>query len=375
MKHANKVKQANDASKEIRARFCVERGSFRLDVDVHLPGYGVSALFGHSGSGKTTCLRAMAGLERAAGGYFAIGDDVWQDEAKNRFVPPHQRELGMVFQDASLFSHLSVRGNMEFGQKRVRKLAPHGEHRFVLPEVAELLGITHLLERSTNQLSGGERQRVTIARALLSSPKILLMDEPLAALDMKRKLEILPYLERLREELSMPIVYVSHAPDEVARLADHLVLLEQGQVVASGPLNQVLSRIDLPDAFADDAGVVIKGYVAGHEADDLTRLEFSGGRIYISRRPEPIGTVLRCRVHARDVSLALKPQQHTSILNSVSARVVDLAQTNTPGHVLVRLDVADAPLLARITRRSAEKLDIRPGLTLTAQIKSVALLG
>ena len=154
MKHANKVKEANKADKKIRARFCVERGTFKLDVDVCLPGYDVSALFGHSGSGKTTCLRAMAGLERAPGGYFAIGDDVWQDEAKNRFVPPHQRELGMVFQDASLFSHLSVRGNMEFGQKRVQRRALGGEHRFVLPEVAELLGITHLLDRSTDQLSG-----------------------------------------------------------------------------------------------------------------------------------------------------------------------------------------------------------------------------
>ncbi|MBK7326348.1 MAG: molybdenum ABC transporter ATP-binding protein [Propionivibrio sp.] len=378
MKHAHNTidaNQANDAGNEIRARFCIERDTFSLNVDLQLPGCGVSALFGHSGSGKTTCLRAMAGLERAPGGYFAIGDTVWQDEAKDHFVPPHRRAIGMVFQEASLFSHLSVRHNMEFGQKRVQKSAPAVEHRFALLEVAELLGIAHLLERSIHQLSGGERQRVTIARALLTSPRILLMDEPLAALDLNRKLEILPYLERLHEELSIPVIYVSHAPDEVARLADHLVLLEQGKVVASGPLNQVLSRIDLPDIFADDAGVVIKACVAAHEADDLTRLEFAGGRIYISRRHEPVGTLLRCRVHARDVSLALVPQQHTSILNSVSARVVDLAPTNTPGHVLVRLDVADDPLLARITRRSAEKLDIRPGLTLTAQIKAVALLG
>ena len=358
-------------SHEIRARFRVDRGNFQLDLDLTLPGRGITALFGHSGSGKTTCLRAMAGLERAAQGYFAIGGNVWQDEARGLFVPPHQRALGVVFQEASLFPHLSVRGNMEFGQKRVSTAADS----FALPAVAELLGISQLLGRSPNQLSGGERQRVAIARALLAAPQILLIDEPLAALDLKRKLEILPYLERLHRELAIPIIYVSHAPDEVARLADHLVLLDNGKLAASGPLNQVLSRIDLPSTFADDAGVVIETIIAAHEADDLTRLEFPGGTIFVSRRHEPLETPLRCRIHARDVSLALVPQMQSSILNCVNAVVVDLAPTNTPGHVLVKLDVAGGPLLARITRRSAEKLDLRPGLALLAQIKSVALLG
>ena len=367
----------------IRARFRVARRDFQLDVDLSLPGSGVSALFGHSGSGKTTCLRAMAGLERASDGYFALGSTVWQDEAKGIFVPPHQRALGVVFQEASLFPHLSVRGNMEYGQLRARKctqmrtpMRPQKttERSFALPEVAELLGITHLLDRSPGQLSGGERQRVAIARALLTAPQILLMDEPLAALDLKRKQEILPYLERLHRELLIPIIYVSHAPDEVARLADHLVLLDQGSVVASGPLNQVLSRIDLPTAFADDAGVVIEARIAAHETDDLTRLAFPGGHIFVSRHDEPLGTVLRCRIHARDVSLALLPPVHSSILNCVAATVVDLAPTDTPGHVLVRLDVAGEALLARITQRSALKLDIRPGLALRAQIKAVALL-
>jgi molybdate transport system ATP-binding protein len=260
---------------------------------------------------------------------------------------------------------------MEFGQKRTSTAT----NRFSLPEVAELLGIAALLDRTPGELSGGERQRVAIARALLAAPQILLMDEPLAALDLKRKLEILPYLERLHRELALPIIYVSHSPDEVARLADHLVLLDQGRAVACGPLNDVLARIDLPAAFADDAGVVIEAQVAEHEADDLTRLEFAGGHIYVSRRHEAVGTLLRCRIHARDVSLALIPPQQTSILNCVAATVVDLAPTDTPGHVLVRLDVAGDPLLARITRRSAEKLAIRPGLALRAQIKAVALLG
>jgi len=358
-------------SDDIRAAFHIERGTFTLDVDLTLPGHGVSALFGHSGSGKTTCLRAMAGLDRAPQGYFSIGQEVWQNEAKGLFVPPHRRALGMVFQEASLFTHLSVRRNMAFGQQRV----PTSERRFALPEVAELLGLTPLLDRLPGPLSGGERQRVAIARALLAAPKILLMDEPLAALDMKRKLEILPYLERLHGELSIPIIYVSHAPDEVARLADHLVLLDQGTLVASGPLNQVLSRIDLPAAFADDAGVVIEARVAEHEADQLTRLEFPGGEIFVSTRHEAVGARLRCRIHARDVSLTLAPQVHSSILNCVAAIVIDLAPTPTPGHVLVRLDVAGEPLLARITQRSADKLGIRPGLALRAQIKAVALLG
>lgn len=357
-------------SADIRARFAIARQDFRLDVDLALPGRGITALFGHSGSGKTTCLRALAGLERAPQGFLSIGDEVWQDESLGLFVPTHQRALGVVFQEASLFPHLSVRRNMSFGEQRI----PAGQRRYALAEVAAMLDIGHLLERAPGQLSGGERQRVAIGRALLAAPKILLMDEPLAALDLKLKLEILPYLERLHRELALPIIYVSHSPDEVARLADHLVLLDQGRVVASGPLNEVLGRIDLPSAFADDAGVVIEASVAAHEEDELTRLEFPGGRIFVSRRPEAPGSRLRCRIHARDVSLTLLQPVHTSILNCVNASVVDLAPTDTPGHVLVRLSVAGAPLLARITKRSADKLNIRPGLALLAQIKAVALL-
>lgn len=354
----------------IRAVFRVDRGAFTLDVDLTLPGAGVTALFGHSGSGKTTCLRALAGLERFPGGYCAIGDTVWQDEARGLFVPTHRRALGVVFQEASLFPHLSVRRNMEFGQKRT-STAGQG---FVLPEIAELLGIDHLLDRAPAQLSGGERQRVAIARALLAAPRILLMDEPLAALDLKRKQEILPYLERLHRELAIPIIYVSHAPDEVARLADYLVLLDQGRRLADGPLNEVLSRLDLPTGFGDDIGVVIEARVAEHEADALTRLEFPGGTIHVSCRREAVGTALRCRIHARDVSLALVPPVQSSILNCVAARVDGIGPTDTPGHLLVRLDIAGNPLLARITKRSAERLGIRPGLPVHAQIKAVALL-
>ncbi len=365
-------------SASIRAKFRIERPGFCLDVDLNLPGEGVSALFGHSGSGKTTCLRAMAGLERAPAGYFAIGNEVWQDESKGVFVPTHLRALGMVFQEASLFPHLSVQRNIEYGQRR-RQMTDRG-HQFNLSEVTELLGISHLLDRSPAQLSGGERQRVAIARALLAAPKILLLDEPLAALDLKRKREILPYLERLHSELSIPIVYVSHAPDEVARLADHLVLLDQGKVVASGPLQSTLARTDLPAIFADDAGVVLVTELAGHEEDGLSRLVFPGGELLVSERGENIGHRLRCRIHARDVSLVLSRPTDSSILNLIETRVESLAPTETAGHMLVRLVVVQRDgkpgnvLLARVTERSARLLGLEVGLPVWAQVKAVALL-
>ncbi len=354
----------------LRVRLRMDRGAFQLDVDLDLPLHGISALFGHSGSGKTTVLRAIAGLERAPGGVVARGDEVWQDDARGVFVPVHQRAVGYVFQEASLFPHLSVRANLEFGRKRV----PVHERRFALEPVTALLGIENLLERRPDGLSGGERQRVAIARALLASPRLLLMDEPLAALDLRRKLEILPYLERMHGELAIPIVYVSHAPDEVARLADHLVLLDAGKAVASGPLSETLARVDLPPSFADDAGVVLDSILAGHEEDALSRLEFAGGALFVGRRREAIGTHLRCRIHARDVSLALDRPQGTSIVNRLPAVVTAVAATDTPGHVLVQLRMGESPLLARITERSRRELGIAPGLRLWVQIKGVALL-
>jgi molybdate transport system ATP-binding protein len=357
-------------SQNIHARFRLERGDFSLDLDLQLPGRGITALFGPSGSGKTSCLRAMAGLERAPGGLFSIDGEVWQDEQRGIFVPTHRRALGYVFQEASLFVHLSVRRNMEFGQRRVAAAAQH----FDLAAVADLLGIAGLLERMPASLSGGERQRVAIARALLAAPRLLLMDEPLAALDQKRKLEILPYLERLHDELSIPVIYVSHSPDEVARLADHLVLLDGGRVAASGPLVETLARADLPPAFADDAGVVLETTVSGHEADNLSQLDFAGGCIHVGRRPEALGSRLRCRIHARDVSLALERPRASSILNILHATVTAVVATDTPGHVLVQMCVGTTPVLARITERSQRELGIKPGLPVWAQIKAVALL-
>lgn len=355
----------------IVARFDVAYGGFALQADLRLPGHGVTALFGHSGSGKTTLLRAIAGLERHRGAYLEVNGTVWQDEARGIFVPTHRRPLGYVFQEASLFAHLSVRANLEFGQKRI----PSPARRVDLDQAVQLLGIGALLERRPERLSGGERQRVAIARALLTSPRLLLMDEPLAALDLKRKQEILPYLQRLHDELDIPVLYVSHAPDEVARLADHLVLLDAGRVVASGPIAETMARLDLPTAFTQDAGVVVEGTVTGHDAHyHLVRLAFPGGSVQVAHGAEPPGRRLRFQVRARDVSVALAPQEDSSILNRVQATVVAEAAADTPAHLLLRLDAGGTPLLARITRRSRDQLGLVPGKTVWAHIKAVALL-
>jgi molybdate transport system ATP-binding protein len=296
----------------IEARFRLEHRDFTLDVDLNVPARGVTMLFGPSGCGKTTLLRAIAGLEHCAGGFLRVGEMVWQEEGL--FVPPHRRSLGYVFQEPSLFAHLSVRRNLEYGLRRV----PEGERRVSLERAIELLRIGHLLGRRPGQLSGGERQRVAIARALAVSPRLLLMDEPLAALDLMRKQEILPYLESLHRELDIPVLYVSHFPDEVARLGDHLVLMEAGRVRAAGPIAGMLTRLDLPLAQGGDAEALIEVTVAGHDAGyELTYLDFPGGRFTVTRKELPLGERVRLRVVARDVSLTLERQSGTSILNAL----------------------------------------------------------
>ncbi|ASL28360.1 molybdenum ABC transporter ATP-binding protein [Azotobacter chroococcum] len=369
---ADAARSASVPADGIRARFRVNYAGFALDIDLKLPGHGVTALFGHSGSGKTTALRCVAGLERAAEAYLEINGEVWQDSAAGVFLPTHRRALGYVFQESSLFPHLTVRRNLEYGLKRVDAAS----RRVSWERVLELLGIGHLLDRLPGRLSGGERQRVGIARALLTSPRLLLLDEPLAALDLKRKNEILPYLERLHDELDIPVLLVSHSPDEVARLADHVVLLDQGRVAAQGALQETLARLDLPTAFSEDAGVVIESVVAEHDDHyHLSRLEFPGGAVLVARRPEALGQHLRLRVHARDVSLALQRIEDTSITNVLPATVREVVEADTPAHVLVRLDAEGTPLIARITRRSCDQLEVLPGKRMWAQIKAVALLG
>ncbi|MDE1167948.1 MAG: molybdenum ABC transporter ATP-binding protein [Pseudomonas sp.] len=357
----------------IHARLARDFGEFSLDVDLQLPGRGVSALFGQSGSGKTTCLRCLAGLETAATGYIEVGGQVWQDSARGVFVPPHQRPIGYVFQEASLFAHLSVRRNLEFGWRRI----PRTQRKVQLQQACELLGIGHLLDRRPEHLSGGERQRAGIARALLTSPQLLLMDEPLAALDAQRKREILPYLERLHDELEIPVVYVSHAQDEVARLADHLVLLDGGRVQASGPIGETLGRLDLPLAMDDDAGVVIEGRVCGYDPSyQLLSLKLPESSLYMRLAHAPVaqGSRLRVKVQARDVSLSTGAESASSILNRLPVTVLAQRLADNSAHVLISLDADGTPLLARITRFSADQLQIAAGQRLWAQIKSVAVL-
>ncbi len=344
---------------------------FTLDARLTLPGHGVTALFGPSGSGKTSLLRCVAGLARAAG-RVEVNGEVWQDDARRIFVPTHRRALGYVFQEARLFAHLSVRGNLAFGQQRI---AP-AERRIAADTAIGLLGIGHLLDRDCATLSGGERQRVAIARALLTSPRLLLMDEPLAALDAQRKQEILPYLERLHDELAIPVLYVSHALDEVVRLADHLVLLEAGRVLASGACGELLARADLPPARDEDAAVLIDATVAGHdEAWQLTRLTFAGGSLQVTHKALPVGARARLRIQARDVSLALAADEASSILNRLPVRIVGFAAAAHPAHCLVSLEAAGTPLLARITRLSKARLGLVEGMPAVAQIKAVALVG
>ncbi|MGL6241553.1 molybdenum ABC transporter ATP-binding protein [Pseudomonas sp.] len=357
----------------IHMRLELNYSGFALAVDLQMPGRGVTALYGHSGSGKTTCLRCIAGLEQAGQGFIQVNDEVWQDSDRKIFVPPHKRALGYVFQEASLFPHLSVLANLEFGLKRI----PKQQRRVDMAHATELLGIGHLLDRHPQHLSGGERQRIGIARALLTSPKLLLMDEPLAALDSQRKNEILPYLQRLHDELDIPVLYVSHSQDEVARLADHIVLLNNGKALASGPIGETLARLDLPLALGDDAGVVIEGHVSAYDPHyQLLTLQLPDTdlSIRVTHAPMTQGHALRCKVQARDVSLSLQGDGQSSILNRLPVTVISEIGADNAAHVLIRLNAAGTPLLARITRYSRDQLGVHPGQQLWAQIKAVAVL-
>ncbi len=352
----------------IEARFLIDQGGFTLDVGLEIPSHGVTSLFGPSGCGKTTLLRAIAGLEYHAGGYLRIGDSIWQDE--EHFIPPHRRPLGYVFQEASLFEHLSIRGNLEYGFKRISQ----STRRISLNDAIELLEVSQLLERRPATLSGGEKQRVAIARALAVSPELLLLDEPLAAVDFDRKQDIIPYLESLHRELDIPIIHVSHQPEEVSRLADHLVLLESGRVVAAGDVHEVFTRLDLPLAAGSDAASVIEAVVANHDGPyQLTVLDFPGGRITMGRIKPAVGSAVRLRLAARDVSLTLEHQSGTSILNILPVTVDELKPLGD-AQVIVRLLAGTVPILACITRKSADELDLKPGKSVFAQIKGIALL-
>ena len=356
---------------QITARLALTRPGFTLDVGLQLPGRGVTAPFGPSGCGKTTCLRAIAGLTRAQPGRVEVNSEVWQDDAQGIWRATHERALGYVFQEASLFDHLNVHGNIAYGQKRT----PPARRKVALEQAVELLGIGHLMQRKPQALSGGERQRVAIARALATSPRLLLMDEPLAALDAQRKAEVLPYLEKLHRTLDIPVLYVSHSIDEVARLAEHLVLLQDGAVRAQGRTDELIVRLDLPLAHGDAAATVIEGTVLQHDAHDhITTVGFNGGQLQlVSPTPRAPGEPLRLRVQARDVSLARAPASDTSILNILPATVAALAE-DSPGQMMVALDAGPTRLLARVTQRSAAALALAPGQAVFAQVKGIAIV-
>lgn len=352
----------------VEASFRLDRPGFSLDVDLKLPSQGVSAVCGHSGSGKTTLLRCIAGLERPTRGRLVVDDELWQDNT-GRWLPPHRRPIGYVFQEASLFTHLSVRGNLNYGLSRTA-----GAGRQNLDHAIDLLRIGHLLDRKPDQLSGGERQRIGIARALAVRPRLLLMDEPLAALDLKHKQEILPFLEQLRDALDIPLLYVSHMLDEVIQLADHLVVLAAGQLVAQGPLAHMLSRLDSPFQLGEDAGAVIEATVAEIDRDwHLVRVDFAGGSLWARDQGLPVGRRVRVRVLARDVSLAEEPGR-SSIQNLLQGEVDDLSDDQHPGLALVRVKVGPTVLWARLSKRAATALGIVAGKQIWVQVKSAALL-
>ncbi|MBQ0718851.1 MAG: molybdenum ABC transporter ATP-binding protein [Gammaproteobacteria bacterium] len=353
----------------IEARFQLKRKDFALDIDFAAPGKGVTALFGPSGSGKTTLLRCIAGLEKPTRGHFTINGQCWHDEHKS--IPVHRRPMAYVFQEASLFPHLNVRENMAYGWRRMAKR----QRKLQFDDVTAWLGLDALLDRRAEQLSGGQRQRVAIARALLTSPQLLLMDEPLASLDASGKAEILPYLESLWQELDIPVLYVSHAPEEVQQLADHLILLDQGRVVAAGELNALLTDPLLAISHFEEAAAVLEARVVSHDTEfHLTSLAFDGAQVSVSYNGLPLGHKARLRICARDVSLALVQPQKISISNSFSVRVVSIDPDRDPSQMLVRCEIGGQHLLSRITRRSVHLLNIEVGKNVYAQVKTVALM-
>ena len=351
----------------IECKIKVQLESFMLDANFSIPDRGITVVFGPSGSGKTTLLRAIAGLEKSDKGFLKIGDSVWQKGED--FLATHKRQIGYVFQDAALFDHLDVKGNLNFVIKRAIGLKED-----FIESIHNLLEIKTLLNRKTTQLSGGERQRVAIARALLTNPKILLLDEPLSALDSKRKNEILPYLDSIHNDLEIPILYVTHSQDEMSRLADHLLLIEDGNIIGSGPVNDMLTRFDMPLSHGGDAVSIIEAEVLKRDSEfNLMHLDFLGGQFIVPDNSFPVQTKVRIRVVARDVSLTKSKQVDTSILNIFPAMVQEIVNEGE-AQVMVRLQIKDTILLACITRKSSYKLRLEKGSEVFVQVKSVAIL-
>lgn len=356
----------------LQIRLKLARADFQLDVDLNLPAQGITVLFGPSGSGKTSLLRCVAGLDRPANGLVRLGQDLWQDDAQDFFLPTWQRDLGYVFQEASLFEHLDVQHNLSFGLKRSRK--PGASQ--ALAQAIELLGIGHLMNRRCDGLSGGERQRVAMARALATQPRLLLLDEPLAALDWARRQDILPWLEKMRDELHLPMLYITHSVDEVARLAEHLVVLKQGAVQAVGPVHEVLAQVQSPAIVGDEAGVVLRATVLVRDPVwHLSQVGFPGGTLWVRDSGLAVGQAVRLRVLARDLSITRQEPQETSIQNHFEGVIDAIVDDTHPSQALVRMVCGESDLLARVTQKSVTALQLSVGDKVWVQVKSVAVIG
>ncbi len=356
----------------LEARFHIDYPGFRFDVACTVPLEGTVAVFGSSGSGKTTLLRCIAGLTRASSGFLKFDQAIWQDGAHKIFLPVERRHVGVVFQEGRLFPHLSVIQNLKYGMKR----SPPSQRRIEFDHVRELLELEPLFQRRVHHLSGGEQQRVAIGRALLTSPQLLLMDEPLASLDQQQKKEIVPFLQRLNQELRIPILYVSHDLNEILQLANHMVLLKEGRVVATGPIQEVFARLDLQGLIESNmVGAILETRIAEHEPQfGLTQVEFFGQSLFLPQQALPIGAPLRVQILSRDVSLVVGSRPATSsVLNTLEATIVEISESPSDQYAVeVKLDVG-CPLLAMITKKSFHQLQLRPGQKVHASFKAVAL--
>jgi len=350
-------------------RYALERAAFTLDVDVEFAMQGITGVFGPSGAGKTTLLRCIAGLERPDSGRLVADGSVWEDTDANVGRAAHERRVGYVFQEARLFPHINVLGNLRYGQKR----STGDDSAIDLDQVVELLGLKSLLGRAPATLSGGEAQRVAIGRALLRGPELLLMDEPLAAIDETRREDVFPFIERLHADVGVPIVYVSHNIDEICRICDQLAVMDKGRISTHGRLQSVLLQTEVPFLSGREAGALINATVEAFESSDrLTRVLAGGCALWVPGEIGPAGSELRLRVRANDVSVCLERPRKTSILNVMEA-VIERIQKESSGTALLHLRVGSNVILARVTQRSCTELSLSPGTNVYAQIKSIAV--
>lgn len=356
----------------IRAKLNIDYDDFQLKVELALPSRGVTVLFGHSGCGKTSCLRAIAGLVRLKQGEVRVNSEQWQSWDGKVFIPPFERRIGYVFQEPSLFPHLNVAQNLAYAEKRVRT----SPILFNRDSILALLDINPLLNRYSSQLSGGEKQRVAIARALLTQPQLLLMDEPLSALDHARKEEFLPYLERLQRRWDLPIIYVTHSVQELARLADHIVLFHQGNIVASGGAQQIMSDAKFSHLLGEEMGSVFDTVVKKHgEKYGMTELMYGDVIFHVPGKIATLGERKRCRILASDVGIALDEPVSTTVLNRLPATIIEVESASIQmGEVLVVLELINQQrLLAKITVKSLHELNLHQGKRVWALIKAVAI--